>query len=208
MIFRGRFLESQMDALPPPRNVRAVALLIWILSRKADLAMCYVLSRGKTYDLDGCDLSDSARVVLFLAEWLRDEKLRHSLHAGLASLEVRDRIAADVFLVRSLLISYIIQQNANGLTVDLSHAIFKYVKLWSYRPTSERVRARLSRLIWHRNSRRKFGVELRKEWDLTINVFETARELPAHAIRRQVPVNNPGGRCSNILVFSFTQSLY
>ena len=115
--------------------------------------MFYFLSRGKTYDLDGCDFSDPARVVLFLAEWLRDEKVRDSLHAGLASLEVRDRIAADVFLVRSLLVSYIIQQNANGLTVDLSHAIFKYVKLWSYRPTAECVRARLARLIWHRNSR-------------------------------------------------------
>jgi hypothetical protein len=177
-----------MQASAPPSPVRVVACLVWILSCQADLGICYVLSRHKQYDLDECNLSHPGSVVLLLAEWLRNDYVRTAVRDGLRTLEDRSRCIADIFLVQSLLVEHIIQQNSRGLTVDLQQAVFKYAKLWSARPTAISVRDRIARLVWNRNARRRFGVDLRREWMLSLTHFRVARDLRPNEIRRKVLV--------------------
>jgi hypothetical protein len=177
-----------MQASAPPSHVRVVACLIWILSRQPDLGICYVLARHRQYDLDDCNLLHSRSVVLLLAQWLRNENVRTAVRDGLRTMEDRSRCIADIFLVQSLVVEHIIEQNSRGLTVDLQQAIWKYAKLWSLRPTAMSVRDRLARLVWNRNARRRFGVDLRREWMLGLTHFRVARDLRPNQIRRKVLV--------------------
>ena len=175
-----------MDSTGPPSPVRIVAVLIWMLCRQPDLGICYVLSRPRKYHLQDCNVLEPECVVLLLAEWLREARVRAAVHKGLADLQDRHRCVADVFLVQSLLAHHIVQQDRRGLTVDLPQAILKYLQLWSHRPVATIVRDRLARLVWHRHTRRRFGVDLRREWMLCLTQFRVARDLTVEQIKTSV----------------------
>ena len=95
---------------------------------------------------------------------------------------------ADCFLVESLLVEYIVGQNAKGLTVDLAQAIVKYLGLWSHRFCCPVLSQRLSRLVWNRGARKRFGRQLRLTWGLSIGALRQSRELAEGDIRRRVPL--------------------
>ena len=65
----GRNLHKRhtMPGKTPPRKVRVVALLIWFLSKNADLGIAYALSCEAVYDMSDVDLLSAASVVLFLS---------------------------------------------------------------------------------------------------------------------------------------------
>ena len=170
-----------------PKQVRVVALLIWMLSKKADLGMAYVLSRGQEYDLEGVDLHSASCVALFLAGCLADESVRDAVHRGLTSLAHPHRMVADQYLMHSILMEFVLEQNQKGVALDLTALIAKYIRLWTYRPMPHMIKMRLAKLVWHRGTRRRFGVNLRREWGLCFNKFEDARELTTSQIIAKVP---------------------
>ena len=169
----------------PPKQVRVIALLVWFLSGNADLGMSYVLSRGKDYELDDVDLNSAAQVTLCVAKWLQDASVIAALHSGLLTLADPHRETADQYLMHSLLIEFIITQNQKGIAVDLVTLIAKYIRLWSLRPMSDKVKRRLVKLVCHRSTRRRFGVNLRREWSLCFNSFSDSRECTPDQIRRK-----------------------
>lgn len=171
-----------------PKQVRVVALLVWFLSKKSDLGMAYVQSRGQEYDLGDVDVSSKVSVALFLAAWLADQSVRDALHAGLVSLEDQHRIVADQYLIHSMLMEFIIAQNNKGVALDLTSLISKYIRLWIHRPMTDVIKRRLAKLVWHRGARRRFGVNLRREWGLAFNKFEDSRELTKDQIVTKVRI--------------------
>ena len=185
-IARPHTSATDMSGRKIPKKVRTVALLIWFLSRQSDLAMSYVMSRGQDYDLDDVNLFSAGSVAAFLVNWLADVPVREALHAGLSALENGDRTVADQYLMHSVLVEYIINQNRKGLAVDLVTVIAKYIRLWTFRPISHAVKRRLAKLVWHRATRRRFGVNLRREWALCFNNFDQPRDLTANEIRAKV----------------------
>ena len=169
-----------------PKQVRVVALVVWFLSQNSDLGMSYVLSRGQEYDLGGVDLFSRRHVALFLAAWLADKSVRDALHAGLSALEDQHRTVADQYLLHSLLMEFVIKQNQKGIAIDLTALIAKYIRLWSHRPMTDIMEKRLAKLVWHRGTRRRFGVNLRREWGLCFNSFEDPRDLTTSQIIAKV----------------------
>ena len=170
----------------PPRQVRVVAVVVWILSQKPDLGLCYVLSRKQGYDQGDLDLRVPASAALLMASYLEDEVVRAQVLLALASLDNKYRIIADTFLIHSLLVEHVMRQNRKGLVLDLEEAIGTYIRLWACRPVAEEVERRLSRLVWDRLARRRFGVNLRREWMLAVSTFRSPRHLLPHEIRRRV----------------------
>ena len=169
-----------------PRQVQVVALLIWFLSRKADLGIAYVLSRGQEYEMSGVDLLSAASVALFLASWMSHETVNHSLHTGLTTLEDSNRIVADQFLMHSMLMEFVMSQNQKGVALDLTSLVAKYIRLWTHRPMADVIKRRLARLVWHRGARRRFGVNFRREWGLCFNKFDDSRDLTDSQIAAKV----------------------
>ena len=171
-----------------PKQVRVIALIIWFLSGNADLGMSYVLSRRTAYDLEGVNLNCKASVALLLTGWLAEVTVRVALHTGLSTLNDAHRVVADQYLLHSLLIEFVITQNRKGVAVDLTSIVAKYIRLWSYRPMADIVSRRLAKLVWHRASRRRFGVNLRREWGLCFNKFADSRDLTSEQIRAKARV--------------------
>lgn len=169
-----------------PKPVRITCLLIWLLSGKADLGMSYVLSRRTQYELDEVDLLSPESVALYVAGWLGDASVIVAVHAALAALDNNHRTVADEFLMHSLLVEFVIRQNQKGVAVDLTTAIAKYIRLWMFRPMADKVKQRLAKLVWHRGTRRSFGVNLRREWALCFNNFAASRDFTMIQIRAKV----------------------
>ena len=96
------------------------------------------------------------------------------------------RQLADVFLMDSLVAEYIVRRNAHGVTVDLAQSILVLLRSWSHRPRSARVTRWLQRLLWHRHTRRRYGVCLRRNFMLGITSFPLQRELSDHEITQRV----------------------
>ena len=180
------FLSRGTAMVSPPKPVRVVAVVIWILSRRADLGGAYLVTRRRQYQVDPYDLMRSSDVVLLLASWLSDDSLCNTVHDALSQSSDRHRIIADTFLMHTLLVEHVIAENRKGVVLDLDQIITKYIRLWAWRPMPDIVERRLSRLVWHRNERRRFGVSLRREWALTLSSFGTPRELRPHEIQRRV----------------------
>ena len=158
------------------------------LNRQADLAMSYVLSREQEYDLEEVDVLSSAGVALFIIRWLADRCVRDAVHVGLSTLENSHRMTADQYLMHSLLTEFVITQNQKGVVVDLTSVIARYIRLWMYRPMPEIIKRRLAKLVWHRGTRRRFGVNFRREWALCLNSFTDSRDLTACQIRVKVTI--------------------
>ena len=178
--------QLAMAAAPPPRPVRVVAVVVWILSGKPDLGLCYVLSRRQRYDHGDVDFSEPATAALLLAAYMEDEAVQAQALLALGSLDNHHRIVADTFLIHSLLVEHVVQQSSRGITLGLEDAIATYIRLWACRPMSQEVERRLALLVWNRNARRRFGVNLRREWSLNVATFRTPRDLLPEEIRRRV----------------------
>ena len=170
----------------PPRQVRVVAVLVWVLSKKADLGLCYIMSRRQRYDLGEFDVHTPAAAALLLASYLDDANVQEQVLLAIHSLDNKHRTVADSFLMHSLLVQHIVQSNNMGVVISLDEAICTYIRLWSLRPSSPAIERSLALLVWNRNSRRRFGVNLRREWSLTVSTFRTPRDLRSFEIRRRV----------------------
>ena len=140
--------DSVMVGRAVPKQIRAVSLMIWFLSKSSDLGMAYVLSRGQEYDLGDVDLHSKASVALFMVSWLAEASVRNALHAGLSSMENQGRMVADQFLMHSLLMEFIVAQNRKGVALDLTSLIAKYIRLWTHRPIPDVIKRRLAKLVW------------------------------------------------------------
>ena len=96
------------------------------------------------------------------------------------------RVDADCFLVRSLAAMIVHIQSQKGVLVPTSESVYYYLRLWSLRSVATVLQPVLTRLIYHRNARRKFGQLLRQEWMLDYGSFKTAAEISEQETRARV----------------------
>ena len=163
-------------------RTKTTGLVIWLLSRDSNLAHLYLLGRHRRRQWLHAGASSEC-VCLALTDMYGDPAIRVRVKAALRDPSHCDRLLADAFLVESVLVEYIQQENSKGLTVDLSQAIFKYLSLWSMRPSTAAMSKRLSRLVWARSSRRAFGRCLRATWCLCSGALRVGRELAQEEVR-------------------------
>ena len=175
----------------PHRGTRAVAILIWLLSRNPDLAVLHLQTRLVSF-IDSTDLFRDAEVAaLTMLDWFRDVAIRGVVLAAITSLEHQCRHQADSFLLQTCLVDFIVAQNQRGLTVDqLLQALHVYLRLWSHRALSDRTAMCLRPFAWHRNSRRRFGVALRCNFLLCITTLPPSRELNREELVTRVLTDN------------------
>lgn len=161
----------------PCSEIRAVAVLVWFLSSRPLLAVVYLQQRSlKNFDVPK-DMITPEVVALSLLDWFKNDRVWNLVMAAIESLDHPLRYRADVFLMQTCLVGFIVEQNKRGLTVDLPEAVQVYLRLWSHRPMSDRTAEVLRRLVWHRNSRRRFGALLRVNFMLVLTTLPLSREL-------------------------------
>ena len=168
---------------------QSIAVVIWLLSRNVDLAIVYLLSRRfrRQSSMARLGCMSPIHVALTLSDWMCSEPVSGRVAQAMMTLHHPDRVQADAFLMQSILVEFIRDQNRRGLTVDLPQAIHKYLQLWNHRDISPVMHKALSLLAWQRNSRRKFGRNLRSTWCLSQGALRHSRDLAEDAIALRVP---------------------
>ena len=161
----------------PRLETRVAAVLVWCLSSCPSLAVLY-LQQCIVGDFEVSRVMGTPELAaLTLLDWLKSRRVQNLVMAAIDSLDHPLRYRVDVFLMHTCLVDFIVDQNKRGLTVDLPEAVQVYLRLWSHRPMSDRMAAALGRLVWNRDSRRRFGVLLRRNFMLVLTTLPRAREL-------------------------------
>ena len=164
----------------------STGLLVWLLSSSLDLAILY-LHRCRPDAACEVEFFTYREVAaLTMLDWLHQDHMYHELLTGVDSIANPYRQLADRFLIDSMVVEYIVRKNGQGLTVDLAQTILVLLRLWSHRSRSQRVDRWLRKLVWHRNTRRHYGVWLRRNFMLCITAFPLQRELAEHQITERV----------------------
>ena len=166
--------------------MRISALLVWFLSSSIDLAILYLHHSACDEAREVGFFSHRSVAALTMLDWLLEDQTYHHVLTAVDSLEDRFRQLADAFLMDSMVAQYIVKSSAQGITVDLAQSILVLLRLWSYRPRSDRVTRRLQKLLWHRHARRRYGVCLRRNFMLCITSFPLQRELSDNEITVRV----------------------
>ena len=146
------FRNVSRRTIQPATHLRAIALLIWLLSNNIFFAICFLQRYPAVHSFLETLHTDSQRAVLTFLEWLQDEEIYGTVLACIDNVEHILRRRADTVLMESLLVQFISWQNSRGLTVDLHQAVNSYLRLWAHRPVAGPTRQWLRRLVWHRNT--------------------------------------------------------
>ena len=161
----------------PHPQIRAVAVLVWFLSSCPWLAVVYLQQRRLgSFDVS-VEMVTMELAALTMLDWFKDDQVRPLVMAAIGSLDHPTRVRADEFLMHTCLVGLIVDHNQRGLTMALPQAVQTYLRLWSYRPMADCTARKLHRLVWHKNSRRRFGVLLRRNFMLVLTTLPQARAL-------------------------------
>jgi hypothetical protein len=144
--------------------VRAIALVIWLLSKQCKLAGLYIdMTRTGTSMFKATDLDEEDLCPLML-DFMSDAATRHLVEIATDDPEHRLRVKADDWLVRSLVAECIIRANESGKSMQPAVVIATYLRYWSYRPIPISIRPLLTKLTYHAETRKNFLRRLRGEW--------------------------------------------
>ena len=180
------FRNVSRRQVQPPSHLRVTAVLIWVLSSNVLLPIVFLQRYPALQHIVEAVQTDPALTALMFLEWILDDDVYGTVLACIESLDHPLRRKADIFLMESLLVQSISWQNSRGLTVDLPQAVNLYLRLWTHRPLAAATRQWLHRLVWHRNTRRHWGVLLRRNWLLSLTVLPLDRELTRESITDRV----------------------
>ena len=160
----------------PAIHMRVSSLLVWFLSSSLDLAILY-LCKTDTERMHSLGfMTHPSSAALAMLDWLGEPETYQRFLRSLDELDNQDRQRADQFLMDTLVVQHIVQMNALGLAVDLPQVILVLLRLWAHRPRSQSANEHLCRLVWHRNSRHRYGQSLRRNFMLCITSLPVARE--------------------------------
>lgn len=146
-------------------NLLIVAFLIGLISQNVDLALHYILGRRPaTSTHSAVSLTQIFSVVW--DELLDDETF--ALHCVVELLLPAGPLllVADRFVMESILVGRIFDAGCRGVVLPLDQVIEQFLSLWLARSSCGPLEAWLTRLAYHTNTRRKFGVHLRSVWNL------------------------------------------
>lgn len=167
------------------RRQRVVACVIWVLSDTPALGDAYLHSKGCVATGTVETGSSPSNTMLTLLGWLAANTA--TILGALVDMENPYRIEADCFLVRSLTAMVVHVQSSKGVLVTTAEAIYTYLRFWSFRPLPVALRPALRKLSYHRNTRRKFGQLLRREWMLDYGSHRFVPELSTDETLQRVP---------------------
>ena len=168
-------VQRDREPLRALKRHRIVTCTIWALSGSHALAEAYLLSKGVTDMGTTVDEYSPERCVLLFSAWLLSE--HQAVLTAIMDLENSCRVDADCFLVRSLTAMIVHIQSQKGVLVSTSESVYHYLRFWSLRPVATVLQPLLTRLTYHRNTRRKFGQLLRQEWMLDYGNFKLAPDI-------------------------------
>jgi len=149
-----------------------VAMLIYVMTDDFDVALHFLLTKSAHLP--------TASVLTFEGTvreaWpllLDDASFAASCALELCFPQGLLRLQAEQFIMEAILVARIMDASRRGLVLTLQAVIDEYLGLWMKRSVPDPFVPVLTRLTHHPNTRRKFGVRLRRTWNLHIGGLRT-----------------------------------
>jgi len=149
-----------------------VAMLIFFITDDFDVALHFLLTRSAHSPTSAAlTFEDAVREVWPLL--LDDAAFASTCALELCFAQGSLRLQAEQFIMEAILVARILDVSRRGLVLTLQAVIDEYLSLWMKRSVPDSFVPMLIRLTHHHNTRRKFGVRLRRTWNLHIGGLRT-----------------------------------
>jgi hypothetical protein len=181
----NRDLSSTLEGRHISIRAKVVGNLVRLLSGSNDLAQAYFIDyliRNRI-----CKQGDVDRLTTVVMEqWWYEPAVAWAGCRALVLLDDKFRVDADKFLVGSLQAEWALKTGRKGIVISLSALVEKYMRLWSMRPTSQRVQTWLDKLATDTSVRKRFGYQFRKSWAFQYNTLTIAKDMSPDQLTRKV----------------------
>ena len=106
-------------------------------------------------------------------------------------------LVADRFVMERILVGRILDAGGRGVVLPLDQVIEQFLSLWLARSSCGALEPWLTRLAYHENTRRKFGVHLRSVWNLHFGNLRSITSVDEVTAKQKVTVRQDGfvGSC-------------
>lgn len=123
-----------------------------------------------------------------IAGWVQELQYDDSVQAALRDLSHPWRMAADTFLVESLVYEDVIAANGKGLELPSSALLQSYLRKWRLRPHATHTAELLNKLQTDTGLARKWSQRFRQRWALSWGKLTEVRHLSKTAIKQRVAI--------------------
>ena len=141
------------------------AVLISFLAQDVNLALHY-LNAKRPVQSPYASFSLEEVLVIVWDDLLEDDTFALHCLVELVLPAGPLMLKAERFVMESVLVRRIMDAGRRGVTMPLDQVIEQFLSLWLQRTSCHGMEAWLTRLAYHENTRRKFGVHLRSVWNL------------------------------------------
>ena len=104
--------------------------------------------------------------------------------------------------MEAILVGRIMEASRRGVVMPLQAVIDEYLCMWMSRSVPHALVSFLTRLAYHRNTRRHFGVHLRKVWSLHVGGLRSLTCVDEHTARQKVLGLQPGAQGCTAVMYS------
>ena len=119
--------------------------------------------------------------------WLRDAAVKAKVAKGLVPGDDKYRFLAEQFLIHSVLITIIQQQNRKGLSLPYSLVLWHYVKLWDIHGRSALAAKHLDAILYgNKDHGKNWARALRQDWPIGWGALVAGKDLEEELIVRRV----------------------
>ena len=148
-------------------NLLVIAVLISLISQDVDLALLYIVGQRPANSTHSTvSLSEVFSIVW--DELLDDETFVLHCVVELFMPAGPLMLAAERFVMERILVGRILDAGSRGVALPLGQVIDEFLSLWLARSSCWVLEGWLTKLVYHQNTRRKFGVHLRSVWNLQL----------------------------------------
>ena len=162
-----------------------VSMLIYVMSGDFDVALHFLMSKSAAEHF-----SSTASFEATVKE-LWEVVLEDTIFATTCALELccsqgPCRNQAEEFIMEAILVGRIMDASRRGLVMPLQAVIDEYLGMWMSRSVPDSLVSFLTRLAYHRNTRRHFGARLRQIWSLHVGDLRCLTCVDEQTARQKV----------------------
>ena len=164
-----------------------VAMLIDIISGDFDVALHFLITK-RARPADSTTPTFESTVRELWSVLFDDDTFAMSCALELCFPQGPCRLQAEKHIMEAILVGRIMDASRRGLVLPLQAVIDEYIGLWTRRSVPDAYLPTLTRLSHHANARRKFGVRLRRTWNLHVGGLPTLTCVDEQTAKQKVHV--------------------
>ena len=183
----SRARQGDQQPWLPSMALRRQAALVYDLCRKEEWAIAYVKMHQQAHSPRTLRMPRDTDATT-VREWHQEFRGHRTFQAAQRSLQDKERIKVDDFLVQSVVYEFVQKQSTLGLVVASGAVVAKYLKLWSYRPRPQQIVNALDAMQRKASRRHAWCRRFRKRWRLEWGITPAGKSISQSDMQKKVDI--------------------